>query len=378
LKLKANGWQSVLENYSPPHREAAREEVLAASERKKQGFIDRPTIGDLLQAVAELSTARRQTIEAYQKAFRTIAAQVYKIQGHKKYAKGSGAVEWRNRVDRIPVEKITPPMVLAWKNQSLREIEADPAERRTRIVTLNSKLRNAKACFGKKILPFLRGRMRLPSPLPFDGIPFERMPSMRYHSKIDGRKILASACEELAETKPEQFKIMVLALVCGLRKGEIDNILWSAVDLDKKLLRVEHSDVHELKSEDSAGEIDLDEETVGLFASWKQKSTSSFIVESESTRTVKDRKTRSYRCDSHFNDLYLGLRKHNVTSRQPLHVMRKEIGSIIASEQGIFEASRYLRHSDVRITSQIYADKKRRITSGLGSIIESNHSKSEG
>jgi hypothetical protein len=42
--------------------------------------------------------------------------------------------------------------------------------------------------------------------------------------------------------------------------------------------------------------------------------------------------------------------------------MRKEIGSIIASENGIFEASRYLRHSDIRITSAIYADKKKTVT----------------
>jgi hypothetical protein len=47
---------------------------------------------------------------------------------------------------------------------------------------------------------------------------------------------------------------------------------------------------------------------------------------------------------------------------KPLHTMRKEIGSIIASENGIFEASRYLRHSDIRITSAIYADKKKTVT----------------
>ena len=43
---------------------------------------------------------------------------------------------------------------------------------------------------------------------------------------------------------------------------------------------------------------------------------------------------------------------------KPIHTLRKEIGSIIASEHGIFAASRYLRHSDIRITSAIYADKK--------------------
>jgi hypothetical protein len=56
------------------------------------------------------------------------------------------------------------------------------------------------------------------------------------------------------------------------------------------------------------------------------------------------------------------LRAHGVESSKPIHTLRKEIGSVIASEHGIFEASRYLRHSDIRITSAIYADKKKAVT----------------
>ncbi|MGJ8641834.1 MAG: tyrosine-type recombinase/integrase [Luteolibacter sp.] len=371
LNLKANGWDAVLGDYTPPHRKTTREEILTASDRKKAGFIERPTIGDLLQAVSELSSARLQTIEAYFKAFRTIAVQVFKIRGSKKRKNKAGEAEWRKRVDSIPLDKITPSLVLAWKNRSLREIEGDPAAKRSRIVTLNSKLRNAKGCFGKKTLPFLLERMRLPEPLPFEGVPFERMPSMRYHSKIDARDLLKNAAKELADPKLEQFKILILGLVCGLRKGEIDNILWSAIDFEKRVLRVEHSAVHELKSEDSAGEIDLDDETLELFCGWKTVSGGHFIVESELAKKPSSNRSRTYRCKKQFDNLYTWLRANGVESRKPLHELRKEIGSIIASEQGIFEASRYLRHSDVRITSQIYADKKKRITSGLGSMLTS-------
>ena len=60
---------------------------------------------------------------------------------------------------------------------------------------------------------------------------------------------------------------------------------------------------------------------------------------------------------------------HKLVCRVLLHELRKEVGSIIANEQGIFEASRYLRHSDVRITSQIYVDKKKKITPGLGALL---------
>ena len=57
----------------------------------------------------------------------------------------------------------------------------------------------------------------------------------------------------------------------------------------------------------------------------------------------------------------VGLRDNSVTARKPIHEMRKEIGSVIASEQGIFAASRYLRHSDIRITAAIYADQKEKV-----------------
>ena len=50
---------------------------------------------------------------------------------------------------------------------------------------------------------------------------------------------------------------------------------------------------------------------------------------------------------------------------------RPECGAVIANSMGIFAASRALRHSDIRVTSQYYADKKVRITTGLGSILSS-------
>ena len=63
-----------------------------------------------------------------------------------------------------------------------------------------------------------------------------------------------------------------------------------------------------------------------------------------------------------FSSLIFSYRNKGINARRPIHELRKEIGSIIANEQGIFAASRYLRHSDIRITSAIYADKKKKIT----------------
>ena len=66
------------------------------------------------------------------------------------------------------------------------------------------------------------------------------------------------------------------------------------------------------------------------------------------------------------------LRKNGVPDLRPIHTMRKEIGSIIASRDGIFKASRYLRHSDIGITSKLYADVKTPVSAGLGVLLSAH------
>lgn len=368
LKTKANGWVDVLADYETPSG-SKKLAVAQDSTPRQRGFIERPTVGDLIQAAEELLTVRRSTLESYAKALRTIVSQIFGLHPQKKYSRGKEAQRWRDRIDRVPLDSIRRSDVLAWKNKRLREHEDDPVRKRGTINTVNTAMRGAKALYGKKIRIFLEERMNLPSPMPFDGVPLEKPPSLRYQSKINAAKLLKKAKKKLAKKRQEQFKIFLLALICGLRKGEIDCLRWEAFDFKKGVLRIQHTESHELKSEDSAGEIDLDEETITLFRGFYQQRRGPFVIEWKSERTPGQRQTRSYRCDWLFNQLYQRLKKWGVDSKHPLHELRKEVGSIIANEQGIFEASRYLRHSDIRITSQYYVDKKKRITPGLGILL---------
>jgi integrase len=345
--MQAHGWQATLDRYKP--KAASKVEVV--------------TVGMLITKACNISSARRESLDAYTKAFRRIVSEIKGIKSNRKHDyHGGGVAEWQGMVDAVSLDSITPVEVMAWKNRRLRNAESDPLAKRRAIVTVNSLIRNSKALFGKKILPFVEQAITLPRPLPFEGVTMEKPPSMRYVSKMDPYAILASAREELAEAKPEAFKVLVLALVCGLRRSEIDNLLWRAFDFSNSILRVEASEYHQLKSEDSAGEIDLDADTLALFRSFRTKNpTSSFVIESPN-RPRSQMKTRCYRCNAVFEQVLAWLRGKGVETTKPLHTLRKEIGSVIASEHGIFEASRYLRHSDIRITSAIYADKKKAVT----------------
>lgn len=339
--VATRGWDETLETYCPQPNEST------------------PEVATLL------STARKTSIEAYAKSFRRIVAEIHEIGNKGKFDPYKGGAEaWRTKVDAISLSKVTRSDIIAWKNERLRDAVSDPLQKRRAIVTVNSLLRNSKALFAKKIMPFLSTSILLPAELPFAGAGLKKNPSLRYVSHIDPDAILSLAEKELKDVKPEAFKAPVLALVCGLRRSEIDNLLWRSFDFNNGILRIENSEFQALKSEDSAGQIDLGENMNSLFHRYRQRdSTSVFAIKSTKDSTKKSKaRTPTYRCNDVFNVLTKWLRENGVNGQKPIHTLRKEIGSVIASEQGIFAASRYLRHADINITSAFYADKKKAIT----------------
>jgi integrase len=172
---------------------------------------------------------------------------------------------------------------------------------------------------------------------------------------------------EVPERK-EQFKIFCLALLCGLRKREIDTLLWKSVDLEKGVIRIERTEYFQPKSEDSAAEVDVAPELVEILRGFKKEAEGKFVIESENPPRYHTSRT-NYRGERDFEALYAWLAGKGLSARKKLHELRKECGAVIANSLGIFAASRALRHSDIRITSQYYADKKARITTGLDSIL---------
>lgn len=345
--LVENGWEETLMKYKPTAGNTSGAKADSAD-----------TVGDLIAAAFKFSTARASSLRAYSKAFRRIVSQIVDIPDGKKYeSKGghSGNAAWQAKVDAVKLSEITPQRVQAWKAHRLEEAGRDTLAKRRTIVTVNSLIRNSKALFSKKLLPFIRDVVSLPSPLPFEGLTMERPPSVRYRSQIDASSLIQLAIAELKTEHPEAFKIFVLALLCGLRVSEIDFLLWSSFDFAGKVLLIRTSEYHQLKSEDSEGDIDLSDDMNSLFQSFSQQATGQFVIESEG---AVDRSVGSYRCQQHISFLNAWLREKGVTEPKPIHTLRKEVGATLASEQGIYAASRYLRHSDIRITAAIYADKK--------------------
>ena len=120
--------------------------------------------------------------------------------------------------------------------------------------------------------------LRLPEPLPFAGVEFFPRESMRYTSRIDAGSLMRQAREELAESDPDSFLVMVLALGAGLRRGEIDRLLWRNVDLAGGRIFIEESEYGALKSEDSRGAVDIDKSTVEILRGFRAMAKGQFVI----------------------------------------------------------------------------------------------------
>jgi integrase len=154
----------------------------------------------------------------------------------------------------------------------------------------------------------------------------------------------------------------------GLRRKEIDLLEWESFLWDAGVIRIEETKYFHPKSQGSVGDVPVDAEVMEIFRGYRARSKGPFVIQSRS-RPEPDIAYQYYRCDKHFETLTTWLRKKGVHADKPLHTLRKEYGSQICAMHGIHAASRALRHSDIRVTNEYYADSKARVTPGMGHLL---------
>ena len=352
LVLISEGWDAALERFKDTPQKKEHE----------------PTIGEFIEEVGKVSTLKPNTLNDYVKKFRLIAGEVCGIEKTSlRYDPYNGGRErWTEKVNAIKLNQITPKKVQQWKLDYLKRRAGDPSEEKSARVTLNSNLRCAKSLFSQKILKFID--LNLPDPLPFEGVEFERVGrATRYRSKIDPSVLTQNAFEELKDDHPEQFKIFLLAIAVGLRRGEIDSLTWPQIDTERAVIRVEAHEYAQLKTESSEDEVDVDPAVLALLKEFEEEG-ETFVIRSD-VPPRKNTTYRFYRCQKEFQALVKWLKKNGVDAQKPIHTLRKEFGSLICEQAGIFAASSQLRHSSIKLTRDFYIDKKTKTTVQLEKIL---------
>jgi integrase len=356
--LRANGWSAWFAKFKPRPENQRRRTT---------------TVGDYLDAVRMTGRLRQRTFLNYQNCLRTIVSGAFGVQADRArfdYRSG-GNQKWRERVDRILLARVTPARVSAWQRAFVARADGAPRAAAAAKRTANTYVRCARSLFTRRLLKELTS-VELPSPLPFDGVELFDAGSMKYLSKVNVATLIAAAREELKAREPEVYKAFLLGLFAGMRKGEIDLAEWSMVDFDKHVVRLEETEWLHLKTNDSAGEITVDPEVLAELKQLMPRGQPRFILESEHPAR-NDSPRPYYRCEKTFDRLTSWLRAQGVTANKPLHELRKEIGALVATQHGIYAASRFLRHSDITTTARHYADHKARISVGLGRLLDTGN-----
>jgi integrase len=366
--LKANGWDATIAKFKPDSDVAPRLNL---------------TVGEFLNSVKATGYLRPRTFLNYQNCLRTIVSETFGVKGDRtKYDyRHGGNKKWIGRIDGIRLERVTPARVIEWQRRRIKQAGNSPTDIASAKRTANSYVRCARSLFCKDILKRVKG-VQLPSKMPFDGVELFESGSTKYVSKVDVHPLIAAAKNELKPEKPEIYKAFLLGLFAGMRRGEIDLAEWRMVDWRNGVIKLEETDWLHLKTNDSAGEITIDPEVMAELRQLMPAGNSRFIITSEVTlgkgekKRTRIRRPRNdsarpyYRCEPIFDQLNEWLRSKGVTANKPLHEMRKEIGALIATEHGIYAASRFLRHSDITTTARHYAEHKARISVGLGKLLD--------
>ena len=248
-ELRANGWEETM-----------RRRRGVPAEKKVN-----VTICEYLDAVKARSAIFSKTIESYGAALRKIAADIHGLAetGEKKSSVSRAA--WRDKVGSIKLRTLTTEKIENWRIDFIRRKGTDPVKEKSARVSANSFIGCARSLFGADVVARVRDIVELPDPLPFNGVKVEKVRVPRYRSTFDMAALLESARDELATSKPEQYKIFLLAALAGLRRNELDKLPWSAFRWNEGIIRIEATESFRPKSNDSEGDVLVDPELLEIF-----------------------------------------------------------------------------------------------------------------
>jgi hypothetical protein len=338
--LRSLGWDEVLRR-----RKAPREE-------KKVNV----TVGEYIEAVATKSLFSPKTLQSYAQALRKIVGDIARVAG-------------REKRNAVKLRTLTPEKIEDWRVEFIRRKATDPLREKSARISVGSFLLRARAPFSTETVARIRDLVEIPEPLPFSGIKVETVPPPRYRATFDIVVLLESAREELATSRPEEYKILLLGAMAGLRRNEIDVLPWTAFRWNEGVIRIETTEHYRPKSHNSEGDVRVDPELMEVFRGFFSRRKGDFVIESDSPPPPFDAPYGVYRCHGHTRALLGWLRSKGVKSKTPLHSLRKEFGSLIHERYGILAASEQLRHGGIGVTARHYVEDRSRPVLGLGYLL---------
>ncbi len=369
LSILAKGWSVTISELSPRQMPSV----------ETSG--DCATVGEFLAEVERTANLKTRTFRQYAQGLRQLAAEIGGVRSDASrydYRKG-GLTSWRQRVNETPLSAITPAAVADWKMARLRRAGGDPRRKLEVNRSFNSWLRNTKSLFSEAIICKPNFRIKVPKFKVADGqrgerevywfeaVDFERPGSMKFQAPagITYADLVTKARRELRAANPEAYKLFLLCLCAGLRRGEADVCLWTQLREDDNSIRIEANTYIEPKH-GSGGTVYVDPQLMKELLSFKGQGQDGFVVNSplpwKATTYIR------YRCQPHWAVLTGWLESNGINARKKVHELRKLFGDAIVKQNGIFAGSAQLRHATIHMTASHYTDPRQRAALPVGNL----------
>ena len=258
--------------------------------------------------------------------------------------------EWHRRTEKVHVRVLERNLIERIRDRFIQEAakRGGDEENKARI-SVRSMLRNARAAISHTAT-----KVPMPDPLPFQGVTVRGVQTVGYRGTFDAGKLLQSAQQGLAEHDPEAFSVILLALGAGLRRGEIENLRWEACDASSNRIWIVPTNDWKPKTGSSHAPVDVSPTLIALILLRRGNDAKGHVV----GRGATDRACA-------------WLRANGVDGEKPLHMLRKEFGSLVLLSSDLVAAQRQLRHSTINLTASVYVENRRHAAPDIGSMLAS-------
>jgi integrase len=186
----------------------------------------------------------------------------------------------------------------------------------------------------------------------------EKKGEFRFVPEVDPQALLNEAVKELKKEDPALFIIFLLCLGAGLRRNEIDKLLWSRIDWDQNRVELVRTRFFGGKSVASLRRIRVPATFINELRQFRGDAPSeSFVIPSPVSPRLNGT-YRHYRCKKAFSELCLWLDAKGIKNdEKKMHILRKHFGDVICRQHGIYKASKALGHASVLVTEMHYASE---------------------
>ena len=315
------------------------------------------TVGAVIRVIEERGTHLRQSTKLrIYSALRVISASAAGIAGFDTRATNAAKSARRNAIDRIDLATVTPDLVRRWQRDFIAVEGDDDLRQATKKRSADGTLSAFSRAWTEALSVHYTDAGLVMPPNPSKGVKRFRLPTPRYKSDVDVGALLSDA---KAELPPDGYKTLVLALQFGLRRAEIDRLRWSHIDLAGGRISVESTAQGEVKTGASARVLAIAPGMIDVLTEWRAGEADGFVI--APSAVLRPKRWSGYRADVVFEKVLRWLRGKGWDCHHPIHKNRKEFGSMISMNFGVFEASEALGHSDVRVTAALYVSAKRAI-----------------